>query len=74
MEQLAASGEDDATRRAHAMWYTRLAERTWEGVDARADAHWLDQIEADHDNVRAALVVLNQTGDAEALLRPAGFL
>ena len=40
-----------------------LAESTWEGADARADAQWLNQIEADHDNVRAALVWLEQIGD-----------
>jgi non-specific serine/threonine protein kinase len=74
LEQLAASGEDAATRRAHAAWYMDLAERTWQGVDAKADAVWLNQVEADHDNVRAALVWLEQTGDAGALLRLAGSL
>src|SRR5262249_15887522 len=73
-EQLAARAEEAATRRAHAAWYMGLAERTWQGVDAKADAAWLDQVEADHDNVRAALAWLEQTGDAEALLRLAGSL
>jgi non-specific serine/threonine protein kinase len=74
LEQLAARGEEEATRRAHAAWYMGVAERTWQGVDAKADAAWLDQVEADHDNVRAVLVWLEQTGDAEALLRLAGSL
>ncbi len=74
LEQLTASGEEMATRDAHAVWYTQLAERTWQGADARADAAWLDQIEADHDNVRAALVWLNQTGNYEGLLRLSGSL
>jgi DNA-binding CsgD family transcriptional regulator len=51
-----------------------MAERTWVAFDARADAEWLDQIEADHDNVRAVLGWLEQTGDAEGLLRLAGSL
>jgi predicted ATPase len=74
LERLAASGEEAATRRSHAAWYMAMAENTWQGVDARADADWLNQIEADHDNVRAALVWLDQIGDAEALLRLAGSL
>jgi len=74
LERLAASGEEEAIRRLHAAWYTAMAENTWQGVDARADAEWLNQIEADHDNVRAALVWLDQIGDPEALLRLAGSL
>ncbi|MFL5758953.1 MAG: ATP-binding protein [Thermomicrobiales bacterium] len=73
-EQLSASGNEPAVRRAHVTWFTRLAERTWAGIDARADAQWLDEIETDHDNVRAALVWLEQSGDAEGLLRLAGYL
>jgi predicted ATPase len=38
LEQMVASGEETATRRAHADWYIQMAERTWEGVDANADA------------------------------------
>jgi predicted ATPase/DNA-binding NarL/FixJ family response regulator len=74
LEQLLASGEEGATRRSHAAWYAAIAENTWKGLDARADAEWLNQIEADHDNVRAALVWLDQTGDSEALLRLVGSL
>jgi predicted ATPase/DNA-binding CsgD family transcriptional regulator len=74
LEQMAASGEEEATRRAHADWYIQMAERTWEGFDARADAAWLDQIEADHDNIRAVLVWLDQTRDSAELLRLAGLL
>jgi predicted ATPase len=74
LEQLLTSGEEEATRRAHASWYTATAENTWQGLDARADVDWLNQIEADHDNLRAAFVWLDQTGDSEALLRLAGSL
>jgi predicted ATPase/DNA-binding CsgD family transcriptional regulator len=74
LERLTESGEEGAARRSHAAWYTAMAESTWQGVDARANAEWLNQIEADHDNVRAALVWLDQTGDSEALLRLAGSL
>jgi predicted ATPase len=38
LEQLSVSGEEAATRHSHAAWYTVLAEQTWEGVDAKADA------------------------------------
>ncbi|HEU0114876.1 MAG TPA: LuxR C-terminal-related transcriptional regulator [Thermomicrobiales bacterium] len=73
-EQLATSGAEAATRRRHAAWCMTLAESTWIGVDARADAAWLNQLEADLDNVRAALVWLEQSGDAAGLLRLAGAL
>jgi len=74
LEQLTASGDEAAMRRAHAAWVTQLAESTWHGADAKADAAWLNRVEADHDNVRAALVWLEQSGNAEALLRLAGAL
>ena len=75
LEQLAASGEEDATRRAHAAWCLGLAERCWESlVSDSTFLEWLDRIEADLDNLRAALAWLEQTGDAAGVLRLAGSL
>jgi predicted ATPase/DNA-binding CsgD family transcriptional regulator len=76
LEQLEASGEDEATCRAHAAWCVGLAERFWESFVAEFSAflEWLDRIEADLDNVRAALAWLERTGDAAGVLRLAGAL
>jgi predicted ATPase/DNA-binding CsgD family transcriptional regulator len=57
LEQLAASGELDVVQERHARYFLALARSEdepwlfWE----RADVKWLDQLEADHDNLRAAL-------------------
>jgi non-specific serine/threonine protein kinase len=76
LEQLAASGEEEATRHAHAAWCVGLAEQFWESLVSEWSAfmEWLDRIEADLDNVRAALAWLEQTGDATGVLQLAGAL
>ncbi len=54
-ERLEESGADEVRRR-HAVWLTELAEtfaeRTLAGEDMTA---WLDRIQPEHDNIRAAL-------------------
>jgi predicted ATPase/DNA-binding CsgD family transcriptional regulator len=74
LEQLAASGEEDATRRAHARWCLDLAERHWESLFSLTFLESLDRIAADYDNLRAALSWLEQAGDAERMLRLTGSL
>ena len=70
-ERLAAAGKTAAVAARHTAYYTRLAERAApsRGVDLPAPAPWLDALEADHDNLRAALAWLEAAGDAAALLR-----
>ena len=55
LERLAASGEEEELRRRHADYYLAFAEEAARGIYTPATALWLDRLEADHDNLRAAL-------------------
>jgi len=74
LEQLAASGEEEVTRRAHEVWCVETAERLQAQLAVRVDSHMLATLDAEHDNLRAALTWLEQSGDNEGLLRLAGAL
>ena len=73
LERLAESGEEHPTRRAHAAYCLVLAE---EGASGTADAEteWLDRLETEHENLRAALEWLTRTSDADWGLRLGGAL
>jgi predicted ATPase/DNA-binding SARP family transcriptional activator/Tfp pilus assembly protein PilF len=72
-ERLQEAG-DAGVRRRHAEWLTELAEtmveRTLAGEDAK---EWLDRIQPEHDNIRAALA-WSLEGDPEVTLRLASSL
>ncbi|MGI8771490.1 MAG: tetratricopeptide repeat protein, partial [Acidobacteriaceae bacterium] len=74
LEQLAPSGEEEATRRAHAAYYLVLAEEAIAGGAEAAHAEWLERVEMEHDNLRAALRWLTQTEDADWGMRLANAL
>jgi len=67
LERLAASGEEPATRRAHAAYYLVLAEEGAE--ESAAHPEWLERFEVEHDNFRRALQYLIEIGDADWGLR-----
>jgi predicted ATPase/serine/threonine protein kinase len=64
-EKLQASGEQPLTQRAHAAYCLVLAEEDATEVGAE----WLERFAFEHDNFRAALEWLTETGDAEWGLR-----
>src|SRR5260221_9335365 len=66
LEKLAASGEEALTRRAHAAYCLVLAE---EEITEQGGAAWMERFTFEHDNFRAALEWLTETGDAEWGLR-----
>jgi non-specific serine/threonine protein kinase len=75
LEQLIASGEETATRRRHARWCLELAGKARHAFATRIDqGPWLDRMEAEHGNLRAALGWLDRIGDAESALLLAGRL
>ncbi len=64
LERLAESGEEPGIRAAHAAWFLDLAERAEAELAGPHQAAWLSRLEADHDNLRAALEWSSTEGDA----------
>jgi predicted ATPase/DNA-binding CsgD family transcriptional regulator len=56
LEHLAEAGETKSTRQAHATYFRALAARATQEMEAgRSEKTWLDRLDAEYDNVRAAL-------------------
>ncbi len=55
LEQLAESGESATLRTAHTAYYVAFAETADQQLRGRELAHWIVRVEAEHDNLRAAL-------------------
>ncbi|HEY7034678.1 MAG TPA: tetratricopeptide repeat protein [Thermomicrobiales bacterium] len=72
VELLGAAGEEDETRRCHARWMLGLAERAEPELVGPRQEEWLDRLEAEHDNARAALAWAIETRDAETAQRLVG--
>jgi DNA-binding CsgD family transcriptional regulator/tetratricopeptide (TPR) repeat protein len=69
LEQLAASGEDDATRRRLAIWCLGLAEPGYTGFFGPEHRRQRARLDADHDNLRAVLGWAIHRGEAEIAQR-----
>ncbi len=54
-EALRSAGEDEAAMRAHAEYFVSLGERAEPFLQAAQSAEWLDRLEDEHDNLRAAM-------------------
>ncbi len=72
--QLTASAERTAARDAHAAYFLALAEEAMPYLTSTADPVWLDRLEAEHDNLLAALGWLADSGEVAATVRLAGAL
>jgi predicted ATPase len=68
-ELLDASGDDCATRRAHAAWCLSLTEGADAGMLGGDQPRWLALIEAEHANIRAALRWSVDGGEVDTGLR-----
>ena len=77
-ERLLAAGEDTEARRAHATYFTNLAEQAESALRGPEQQRWRDALEADLNDLRSALAwTLRESGDrsdADCGLRLAGAL
>ena len=55
LEQLEASGEQDTIRRRHANFFLALAEQAEARLESAEQVEWMNRMEQEHDNLRAAL-------------------
>lgn len=69
LEQLQAEGEEAATRRAHADYFLSLVERAEPNLTGPNQREWLDRLDAEHDNFRAAFSWIEQKDNAEMGIR-----
>jgi predicted ATPase/DNA-binding CsgD family transcriptional regulator/Tfp pilus assembly protein PilF len=72
--ELAAQGETDAARRAHAEWVVGLIETGTAMLVGPDQLDWLDRFETEHDNIRAALTFAIEERVADLAHRIAGLL
>ena len=73
-ERLEQSGEAEATKRAHAEHFLALAEEAEPELKGTRQCEWLEHLNAEHDNMRAAFYWMLEDGDVELGLRLAGAL
>jgi non-specific serine/threonine protein kinase len=74
-DRLAEAGEESDVRARHRDWYLALAEQAWPELFGPQSGLWLERLETEHDNMRAALEQSKtDTHGAEAVLRLAGAL
>ena len=69
LDRLAERGEADAVRRAHARHFAALAEAAAAALHGPRQAPWLDRLEREHANFRAALRWALDGGEAGLGLR-----
>lgn len=74
LEALSASGEMEATYRAHALYYLRLAEEAASKLRGPQQAEWVERLEQEHDNLRAALQWALEDEESKFALRLASAL
>jgi predicted ATPase/class 3 adenylate cyclase/Tfp pilus assembly protein PilF len=73
-EKLEESGEAEEVRRRHAEHFLTLAEESYPELKGPDQLEWLERLEAEHDNMRAALSWALGRKEAEVALRLGGAL
>jgi non-specific serine/threonine protein kinase len=70
--RLADSGADARTRRRHCEAYVALSEQGEPELRGAKQLVWFNRLDAEHDNVRAALAWLLEQGDGDQAVRLSG--
>lgn len=73
-ERLQETGETDALQRQHANYYLAMVEEAEPQLVGSRQGWWLERLETEHDNLRAALRWAVERGDADLGLRLGGAL
>jgi predicted ATPase/class 3 adenylate cyclase/Tfp pilus assembly protein PilF len=73
-EKLQGSGEAEEIKRVHAEYFLTLAEEAHPELLGANQLQWLEKLEAEHDNMRAALTWALERKEAEVALRMGGAL
>ena len=74
LERLEELEPDEATCGRYVSYFLDLAESAYPNLRGAESSSWLEQIDEDHDNMRAALAFAVHHGDLETALRLAGAL
>jgi predicted ATPase len=74
LEMLDKAGEALATRARHAAWALHFAEAAKTGLDGPEHRAWLDRLDQERDNMRAALEWFAEVEEGDSLLRMVGAL
>jgi predicted ATPase/DNA-binding SARP family transcriptional activator len=69
LERLEARGDGEAVRRRHAAFYLVLAEEAEPGLLGPQQREWVERLESERDNIRAALSWALDAGEPEVGLR-----
>lgn len=72
--RLAESGEVNAARESHLAYFAEFAEEAEPHLHGEEQGEWLQRLETDHDNLRAALSWSLSNADSDRLLRLCGAL
>ncbi len=73
-ERLQESGTAEQVRERHARYCLALAQEAEPELEGEDQTQWMDRLEAEHDNLRAALSWALEGGEADLGLRIAGAL
>jgi predicted ATPase/DNA-binding CsgD family transcriptional regulator/Tfp pilus assembly protein PilF len=73
-EKLEEGGKGEEVRHRHAAFFLALAEEAEPKLRTPENREWLERLEAEHDNLRAALSWALGRGEAELTLRLGGLL
>src|SRR5258708_22235830 len=73
-ECLEALGEAEGMHHAHAAYYLALAEEAEPRLTSAGMGSWLERLQREHENLRAALAWLVEHNEQEAALRLGGAL